>query len=149
MGTSHALLQAPYGEVGRTAEGFQRSRVCALQVADVVARLKASIEAADLWVLHEIDPQVLLRRDGYAIAPARQILFFHPRLVVRLLAADPSALLEAPLKFAVLERAGGEALVRWLDPAAAFERYGHPALADLGRELAATCEAIADAGAGA
>jgi uncharacterized protein (DUF302 family) len=146
MDASSERLQTAYGEIGRAASDFQRSRMYALHVSDVVARLRARIEAAELWVLHEIDPQALLQRGGYAIAQARQILFFHPRLVVRLLAVDPAALVEAPLKFVVLELAPSETMVRWNDPTIALGRYGHPALAALGRELAAACEAIADHG---
>jgi len=93
-----------------------------------VARLHLAIEAADFWVLHETDPQALLLRGGCAIGPARQILFFHPRFMVRLLAADPAALLEAPLKFGVIELSAGNVMLRWADPAAAFARYGNRAL---------------------
>ena len=138
-----------YAEPGTSAASFQRSVTCTLPVADIAARLREAIEAAGLWVLHEIDPQALLRRGGYAIGAARQILFFHPDRMASLLAADPSALLEAPLKFAVLELPGGAVVVRWIDPAAAFARYGNPALADLGLDLATACEEIVAAGLGA
>jgi uncharacterized protein (DUF302 family) len=130
-------------EPGPAAAGFQHSRTCNLPVSDVVWRLRETIEAADLWILHEVDPQLLLRRDGYAISPARQILFFHPRYVVRMLQADPCALLEAPLKFVVLQQPDGSTAIRWFDPAAAFARYGNPALTELGKELADLCETIA------
>ncbi len=36
----------------------------------------------------------------------------------------------------------GSVVVRWIDPRAAFARYGDPALAELGQELAAACEEI-------
>jgi uncharacterized protein (DUF302 family) len=104
--------------------------------------LRAAIVAADLWVLHEIDPQTLLSRGGFSILPARQVLFFHPRYVARMLSADPAALLEAPLKIALLEMPQGGSRLHWLDPAAAFSRYGNPALTELGKELAALCEKI-------
>ncbi len=145
MNKPEATTPVAYAEFGEAAASFQRSRVSRLPVADVVARLRKAIEAADLWVLHEIDPQMLLRRGGYAIGAGRQILFFHPRLMARVLAADPAALLEAPLKFAVLELPGGAVAVRWIDPAAAFARYGSRALADLGRELAVACEEVVEA----
>ncbi len=134
-----SLLRRCWGS-GRT---FQRSIICAHPLPDVVARLREAIEAADLWVLHEIDPQALLERGGYAIRPARQILFFHPPLMARLLAADPAALIEAPLKFAVLDLPDGAVSVRWNDPAAAFARYGNAALTTLGQEFASVCEQIA------
>jgi uncharacterized protein (DUF302 family) len=106
--------------------------------------LRDAIIANDVWVLHEIDPQMLLRKGGYAIAAARQILFFHPRLMARLLSTDTAALIEAPLKFAVTELEGGGVAVRWLDPEAAFARYKHPELTSLGNELAQLCARIAD-----
>lgn len=131
-----------YAAPGSAAASFQRSRMAAASLTEVVSRLPQGIEAADLWMLHEIDPQALLRRGGYATGATRQILFFHPRLLARVLAADPTALLEAPLKLAVLELPDGRVLISWLDPAAAFARYHSPALADLGRELASICEEI-------
>jgi uncharacterized protein (DUF302 family) len=134
-----------YADLGAAAASFQHSRTCAAPFADVVARLRQAIEAAGLWVLHEIDPQSLLSRGGYTIGAARQILFFHPGLMARVLAADPAALLEAPLKFAVLELPGAAVMIRWFDPAPAFSRYQSPALAALGLELAASCEEIVSA----
>jgi hypothetical protein len=65
--------------------------------------------------------------------------------MVRILAADPAALPEAPQKFAVLELPGGDVMVRWADSLTAFARYGTIALADLGRERAEFCAAIATA----
>jgi uncharacterized protein (DUF302 family) len=146
--SAEKATKVAYADPSEAAGSFQHSRTCALPVADVVARLRKAIEAANLWVLHEIDPQALLSGGGDAISAARQLLFFHPDLMARVLAADPAALLEAPLKFAVLELPGGAVMLRWADPAAAFARYECPALADLGRELAATCEGIATAGLG-
>ena len=132
-----------YGSPGTVADGFQRVRICPLPLSEVLWRLREAIEAADLWILHEIDPQLLLRRGGYEIGAARQILFFHPRYVVRMLAADPTSLPEAPLKFVLLALPDGTTMLRWFDPAAAFSRYGDPALTALGIELAELCEKLA------
>jgi len=137
-----------YGAVGNSADTFQCTLTCKLPISDAVAQLHEAIGGAGLWTLHEIDPQALLKRGGYAIGPARQILFFHPRFLARILAADPAALLEAPLKFALLETAGGRVVTRWTDPALAFARYENTALADLGLELSAVCEEIATAAFG-
>jgi uncharacterized protein (DUF302 family) len=131
------------GEVGQALASFQRSITCPYSVSDAVARLHEAIEAADLWVLHEIDPQALLQRDSDPIGRERQVLFFHPRLMSRLLTADPAASIEAPLKFVVIEPPDGAVTVRWNDPATAFARYGNAALTILGQELAAVCESIA------
>src|SRR5262249_30740197 len=78
-------------------------RTCSLPLREVVARLRTTIKTAGFRNLGEIDPQAFLQGVGYAINPARHLLFFHPRYAARLLAADPAAFLEVPLKFAVLE----------------------------------------------
>ena len=122
---------------------FQHSRLSSLSLDTVVTALRASVEAADLWVLHEIDPQALLRRGGIEVEPARQLLFFHPRFMKRLLDADPAAVLEAPLKFATLTD-GQQTLVRWYDPGYSFGRYHNSGLDILGVELAALCHQIVD-----
>ena len=142
MSTGGAVL---YGKPGADVAAFQRSKLSSLPFLDVVAALRREIESAGLWVLHEIDPQKVLQRGGYAIGAARQILFFHPDLMVRLLRADPSALLEVPLKFAVMDLPDGTVTVRWIDPGAAFARYSNSALTSLGQELALECERIASA----
>ena len=123
---------------------FQKARKTTASVDAAVVALKSAIIAADVWVLHEIDPQALLHRGGIEIGPARQLLFFHPRFMKRLLDAEPAAGLEAPLKFLVLPE-GPDVVVRWYDPLQSFSRYGVPALSALGVELSALCEQIAEA----
>lgn len=140
--TKPTLQAVAFSESGVAPASFQRALSCTLPLEELVTHLKERIVAADLWVLHEIDPQMLLRRGGYDIGPARQILFFHPRLMSRLLAAESAALLEAPLKFAVIGFPAGRTELRWLDPRGAFARYGSPALTALGDELADICEHI-------
>jgi uncharacterized protein (DUF302 family) len=109
---SAELKNVPFTERSTARKDFQRVRMSRLPLADAVSRLRDAITANDVWVLHEIDPQMLLRKGGYAIAAARQILFFHPRLMARLLTADVAALIEAPLKFAVTELGNGGVAVR-------------------------------------
>ena len=148
-----AFVTVDYVEHGRRHARFQHLRVTTRSFDEVLERLRQAIVAADLMVLHEIDPQAILARKGYGIGRARQLLFFHPRLMARLLAADPSALLEAPLKFSVIEGtgiegAGGRVSVRWQDPMESFFRYGHEDLSYLGTELDTLCTEIADAALG-
>ncbi|WP_293372843.1 DUF302 domain-containing protein [Phenylobacterium sp.] len=125
-----------------SAPVFQQVRRISEPLEAVVDALKAAIVAADVWVLHEIDPQALLKRGGIDIARARHLLFFHPRYMKRLLDADPAAVLEAPLKFAIVTEDTG-LVVRWYDPAAAFDRYGNPDLKVLGAQLSRLCDRIA------
>ena len=138
-------MSAPigYGPAGSSAASFQHVRTTNVPFEEVLAKLRAAIGASGLWVLHEIDPQAVLRRADLSIGAARQILFFHPDLMVRLLQADQSALLEAPLKFAVMELPDKTVSVRWINPEGPFARYDNAALSKLGQELAITCEHIA------
>ena len=128
VGRPEPATRIVYGVPGAAAAAFQRAQDCGCALTDEVAALRSAITARDLWVLHEIDPQALLRRSGMAIGPGRQILFFHLRYVARLLAADPAAIGEAPLKVVLLELPGGLATVRWFDPAPALSRNAHPDL---------------------
>jgi uncharacterized protein (DUF302 family) len=136
------LSRVVLATVGDAVASLQISARARRSFPDVLADLKSAIEGAGLWLLHEIDPQALLRRDGLEIAAGRQILFFHPRLMKRILEADASAVLEAPLKIAILELGGGEMEARFIDPATSLARHGIPALEELGRQMRATCVSI-------
>lgn len=65
--------------------------------------------------------------------------------MIRVISADVSAMVEAPLKLVVAEGADGIVTLRLADPATAFGRYGNPALAELGTELSATVRRIVHA----
>jgi uncharacterized protein (DUF302 family) len=137
----HALVPVNYGRPGNRHR-FQRMIISGLPFEATIETIHEALSEADLWIIHEIDPQMLLKRGGYAISRTRQILFFHPRYMVRLLGADPSALPEAPLKLVVMEHANA-VRVSWLAPQLLFDRYGNDQLAELGREFESIYAAIA------
>lgn len=142
MTESIPMTAVPFAAANRASQTFQRSLLVQGTVDGVAARLRGAIAAEGIWVLHEINPQMLLARGGYAIAAARQILFFHPDLMARLLTADSAALIEAPLKFALTEAGQDQVMIRWSDIGAAFARYGHDDLAQLGRDLSVVIDRI-------
>jgi uncharacterized protein (DUF302 family) len=121
--------------------GDPRLRVSALPFPETLERLREALRAEDLWLIQEVDPQALARRGGFAIHPARQLFFFHPRYLVRILEGDPGALEAAPLKLVVMASPEGTVTVRSPDVAAAFA--AHPALEGLAAELAALCLRLA------
>ena len=98
-------------------------------------RLRQAMAENDLWLIDEINPQVLLERGGFAIHPARQLFYFHPRYVARILATDPAALVEIPLKFVVMQLPDGTVGVR-----------SHPVESLLGRyaKLSALTDELAE-----
>lgn len=137
-------VSVTYAPAGNKALDFQHVVTTDLPFEDVLQRVRTAIEDSGLWPLHEINPQELLIRGGFRIRPARQFLFFHPRFMARILNNDPSALLEAPLKIAVVESPTGRVMLRWYDPVTAFERYGNGELTDLGGELGQICRSIVE-----
>jgi betaine-aldehyde dehydrogenase len=134
------LSPVSYGRQPLAIEG-QCVTTSAYDFETTISRLSAAIAEAELRLLGEVDPQMQLREGGYAIRPMRHFLFFHPRYLSRLLAIDPRAAVEAPLKFSVMAMADDTVVLRYADPVATFRRYA--GLEDLGRELAALCSGLA------
>lgn len=107
---------------------------------DGVVRVRQAVADEQLVVLHEIDTQLILATGGYAIPPLRQLLFFHPRYMIRLLAVDPAAVIEVPLKAVISTTRTHGVEVRIPDPRPRLG--GYPGLEELGAELAAACARI-------
>jgi uncharacterized protein (DUF302 family) len=110
------------------APDFQRIVVSDFPFEQTITRLKEAIQAEDLWLIHEIDPQKLMARGGFEIPPARQLLFFHPRYLVRVLENDPNAIFEVPLKLIVMQTQTGVVTVRHAEVVGVFSRYSGVAL---------------------
>jgi len=136
------LIKLEYGPVRWPSGSLHRSRISSLPFTDVIWRLREAIQEAELCVLHEIDSKLLMRRGGYLVNAARQVYFFHPTRMERILRANPAALHEAPLKIAVLELPDGTVSLLWNEPAEAFARYRNSQLKKLGIELSIACDAI-------
>ena len=133
-----------FGPVGAQAETFQYAATSTRPFDDLLASLTAEIDRAGLKLLQQIDVRNALAGAGRSVGGFRLLFFFHPSLVIRVISADVSAMVEAPLKLAVMERPDGAVSLRMADPAAAFGRYGNPALAELGTELSATVRRIVE-----
>ncbi len=134
-----------FGQPSTAAAEFQLEMTSKRAFPEVVDALRQAIDQAGMKVLQEIDPQGALRSIDQVIGGARLLFFFHPQLLARLLSIDYSAIVEAPLKLAVLEMPDGTVSIRAADPAIALGRYGNPALAGFGQELSAACGRILSA----
>lgn len=125
---------------------FQHVVTSRFDFETTLERLRQKIADLDLWLLHEINPQMLAERGGFRIGPARQLLFFHPRYLATVLKTNPSAVCEIPLKLIVLQAPDGSVTVRHSDIHSLLGRYlGFEGLstelAERSRELLASVDA--------
>ncbi len=90
---------------------------------DTVAMLKGAIEGENLMVIKEIDAQKMLRMVGVKTKGIKQVFFFHPRFMKRIMSANPHATIEPPLKIAVMETPKGTVIVKYIKPTYLFGRY--------------------------
>lgn len=90
---------------------------------ETVSRLKQAIEGENLMVVHEINPQQMLRMVGVRSGGMRQILFFHPRYMKQIIETNRNAGIEPPLKILVMETPDGRAMVRYETPVRQFADY--------------------------
>ena len=141
--SEHATLE--FGAIGAEADAFQYSQTSRHGFDAVLSSVVAGIERAGLKLLQEIDVQKALAGAGRTTGGFRLLFFFHPALVIRVIEADVSAMVEAPLKLVLVENADATVSLRIAEPAVAFARYGNPALAALGDELSATVRRIVEA----
>ncbi len=105
-----------------------------------LAMLKQAIEGENLMVVHEVNPQQMLRMVGMRVRGMRQVYFFHPRYMQQILETNRNGGIEPPLKIIVMERPDGGAMVRYHDPVHQFAPYD--GLADVATELRGVIETI-------
>jgi len=147
-GRSLALLAAAILLLGAPARAQEMARLPEFLVTTpsaydfnaTVSRLKQAIEGENMMVLHEIDPQQMLRMVGMRTGGMRQILFFHPRYMKQIMEANRNAGIVPPLKILAMETPDGRVMVRYHDPVHQFAPY--PGLEDLASELQGVMEAV-------
>ncbi len=107
--------------------------VSAYDFNDTVELLTAAIEEQNLMVIKEIDAQKMLKMANKQVGGMKQLLFFHPRYMKRVLEANPMGTIEPPLKIAVMERPDGKVIVKYIKPSSLFGKYS--GLEEIGKEL--------------
>src|SRR5215468_882688 len=83
---------------------------------------------------------------GVTIKGNQVLMVFRNDFAVRLLAADPAAGFEAPIRIYVYENADGTATVSYLPPSVVFAPYRHPEIQAVAKELDGVFKAIVDRG---
>ncbi|MEE9161677.1 MAG: DUF302 domain-containing protein [Candidatus Neomarinimicrobiota bacterium] len=100
---------------------------------DTVELLTVAIEEQNLMVVKAIDAQKMLKMVNKQVGGMKQLLFFHPRYMKRIIETNPQGTIEPPLKVAIMERPDGGVMVRYIKPSALLGRYS--GLEELGLEL--------------
>jgi uncharacterized protein (DUF302 family) len=83
---------------------------------------------------------------GVTIKGNQVLMVFRNDFAVRLLAADPAAGFEAPIRIYVYENADGTATVSYRPPSIVFAPYQHPEVQAVARELDGIFKAIVERG---
>lgn len=118
-----------------------RSRAPFARVADALER--AITEEKMALVCHANAQQGAAAR-GVAIKGNQVFMVFRNDFAVRLLAADPAAGFEAPMRVYVYENPDGTATVSYVPPSALLAPYQHPAVRAVAGELDPIVKAIVD-----
>ena len=102
--------------------------------------LRQAIEAENLMVVQEVDPQKMLRMVGVQVGGMRQLFFFHPRYMKQILETNRNAGIEPPLKLLVMEAPNGQVMVRYEDAQHQFAPYD--GLTEFSAEMAGIFERV-------
>lgn len=86
---------------------------------------------------------------GVTIKGNQVLMVFRNDFAVRLLAADPAAGFEAPIRIYVYENADGSATVSYIPPSVIFAPYRHSGVQAVARELDGIFRRIVDRGVAA
>lgn len=75
-------------------------------------------------LLHEIDTQAIVAKHGVTIPPMRQLLFFHPKYIAEIMANDPLAINDIPLKLVLHQLDETTTQLSFKNPMHSLQDYG-------------------------
>lgn len=97
---------------------------------ETVDILKGAIEEQNFMVIHVIDGQKMLRMAGKDVGGMKQIFYFHPKYMKKVMEANNEAAIQIPLKFIVMEKPDGKVILRYFMASKLLEGYkGEEAIA--------------------
>lgn len=108
--------------------------------SDTVQLLTDAIAEENLMVVNEMDGQRMLRMVGKQVGGMKQIFFFHPQYMAKVIEANQQAAIQIPLKFIIMERPDGKAMIRYFPPSTLFK--GYEGTEEVGKELDEIVEKI-------
>lgn len=142
---SAATLQAQEPGAGKMMQlpDSQAMLASAYGFNETVDLLVGAIEEQNMMVVKEIDAQKMLRMANVKVGGMKQLLFFHPRYMKRIIETNALGTIEPPLKIAIMERPDGKVMVKYIKPSSMLGKYA--GLGDLGGELDKIVAEIASA----
>jgi len=146
-----AVCAVSFG-ISWTQAGAQESRVTVKSAAPfgkVAEALERAVADEKMGLVCHANAQRAAAGRGIAIKGNRVLMVFRNDFAVRLLAADPAAGFEAPIRIYVYENADGTATVSYLPPSVVFGPYRHPEVQAVAKELDPIFKAIVDRGVAA
>ena len=100
---------------------------------ETVDILKGAIEEQNLMVIAVVDAQKMLRMAGKDVKGMKQIFYFHPKFMKRVMEANNWATIQIPLKFIVMERPDNKVVVRYFLSSKLL--YSYEGEEDIAKEL--------------
>jgi len=129
--------------------GAQENRITVKSTAPfarVAEALERAVTDEKMGLVCHANAQRAAAGRGVTIKGNQVLMVFRNDFAVRLLAADPAAGFEAPIRIYVYENGDGTATVSYLPPSAVFAPYRHPEVQALAKELDGIFKAIVDRG---
>ncbi len=125
----------------------QEGRITAVSrapFATVAARLAEAIAEQKMALVCHADAQAGASARGVKIKGNQVMMVFRNDFAVRLLAADPKAGFEAPIRIYLSENPDGTATISYLPPSVVFAPYPHPEVRAVAAELDPIFKAIVE-----
>jgi len=143
-----ALGLASVGSLS-TPAGAQENRVTVKSTAPfgrVAEALERAVTDEKMGLVCHANAQRAAAGRGVTIKGNQVLMVFRNDFAVRLLAADPAAGFEAPIRIYLYENGDGTATVSYLPPSGIFAPYRHPEVQAVARELDGIFKAIVERG---
>ncbi|WP_421802721.1 DUF302 domain-containing protein [Flagellimonas sp.] len=86
--------------------------------------LKKRIVDHGFLLLHEIDTQAIVAKHGVSIPQLKQLLFFEPKYIAEIMANDPLAINDIPLKLVLQEIDAHTTQLSFKNPVGSLQDYG-------------------------
>jgi uncharacterized protein (DUF302 family) len=126
------------------AEDGRATAVSRAPFAKVAEALEQAITDQKMALICHANAQKGAAARGVTIKGNQVLMVFRNDFAVRLLAADPAAGFEAPIRIYVYENADGTATVAYVPPSAVFAPYKHPEVRAVAAELDPIFKTIVD-----